>query len=214
MDILFESLSQRLKQPLPGPKIWKKWSANHNNHYKPPSNPKHAAVMICLYRQKNDLFLPVMVRTSDGGPHSGQISLPGGAFESDKDLSLTETALRETEEEMGIPKQDIGIAGMLSPLYIPVSNFLVQPVVGQLEQLPIFRADNSEVHRIVEVPIKALLDPKNQTDFTFHYKEKEITSPAFNIGKDRIWGATAMILTEFLAILNQSILIQRMNKKT
>lgn len=200
MDILFESLSERLKQPLPGPKIWQKWSANHNNHYKPPTNPKQAAVMICLYRQKKDLFLPVMVRTSDGGPHSGQISLPGGAFELDKDQSLTETALRETEEEIGIPSQDIDIAGMLSPLYIPVSDFLVQPVVGQLDKLPIFKIDHSEVHRIVEVPIKALLDSRNQTDFKFHYKEKEITSPAFNIGKDRIWGATAMILTEFLAI--------------
>lgn len=202
MNAIRSSLTERLKEPLPGPEIWKHWTSRTDPHFTPPTNAKQAGVLICLYQRKGDLFLPVMMRPSRSGPHSGQISLPGGAFEGDRDVSLIDTALREAEEEMGI--RDVAIIGTLSSLYIPVSDFLVQPVIGTVDAAPEFRPDPTEVERIIEVPVDALLDRRNHSTHTFQYKERTIHAPAFRVAGENIWGATAMILAEFLHVYEQS----------
>lgn len=202
MNAIRKRLTERLKGPLPGPEIWKHWTSRTDPYFQPPAHAKQAGVLICLYQQKGDLYLPVMMRPSRSGPHSGQISLPGGAFEACCDTSIIDTALREAEEEMGI--RDVAIIGTLSSLYIPVSDFLVQPVIGTVDTAPQFRPDPTEVERIIEVPVDELLDRRNHGTHTFHNEGRTIRARAFRVAGEIIWGATAMILAEFLHVYEQS----------
>ncbi len=199
MNTIRNILLQGLQHPLPGPDIWKRWAARSLHA---PANAKQAGVLICLYQRKDDIYLPVMMRPARSGPHSGQISLPGGAFEGDRDASLIDTALREAEEEMGITQ--VSVVGTLSSLYIPVSGFKVQPVIGTVDTLPSFRPDPAEVERIIEVPVSSLLDRKNQTIHTFQYQGQTVQTPGFRVGGELIWGATALILSEFLHVFERS----------
>ena len=196
------SLANRLKHNLPGPSIWKKWNAEYAQA---PRSAKPAGVLICLYPKEDRIYLPVMQRPKDTGPHSGQISLPGGAFEHDQDKNLTDTALREANEEMGIEKQKVSLIGKLTSLYIPVSEYLVQPVVGIVSEPPLFRPDPFEVEQIIELPIEDLLRDEVKTTYTFQYNGKTLQSLAFQFGQYNIWGATAMILSEFSQVLQESI---------
>jgi 8-oxo-dGTP pyrophosphatase MutT (NUDIX family) len=201
MNNLRNLLIERLKEPLPGPEIWKHWMSRSDPHFQPPASAKKAGVLICLYQKNGEIYLPVMMRPSQSGPHSGQISLPGGGFEEDLDSSLINTALREAEEELGICSVDV--AGTLSPLYIPVSGYLVQPVLGTVNHTPDFRPDPVEVERLIEVSINALKDPRNHGTYTFQHRGKTLRTPCFRLEGDIIWGATAMILAEFLHVYTQ-----------
>ena len=105
---------------------------------------KKSAVLVLFYLKEGELFLALMQRPTYDGKHSGQISFPGGKHEK-SDKNSVETALREANEEVGIISNDVEVVGQLSNVYIPVSQFIVTPVVGVINYLPNFKLDNHEV---------------------------------------------------------------------
>jgi len=123
----------------------------------------------------------------------------------DTDLTLADTALRETMEETGIPVHEIKIIGHLTPLNIPVSNTDVFPYVGVSQNKPIFKHDPSEVEYLIEAGIDELLDPANQKHEILSIAGNDIEVPYFDIQNNHIWGATAMILSEFLEIFRRTM---------
>jgi len=166
-------------------------------------NAKESAVLILHYEKNNEVFLALIQRTIYEGKHSGQISFPGGKKELN-DKSLKETALRETFEEIGIEPKNIEILAELTHLHIPVSNFLVYPFVGELNCSPTFIKQEKEVEQIIEVKLSDILNTKNIIEKEILWKEKNITfkTPAYKVNGIEIWGATAMILSEYLEIIN------------
>tara|TARA_Y100001937_G_scaffold48826_1_gene68031 strand:+ start:63354 stop:64205 length:852 start_codon:yes stop_codon:yes gene_type:complete len=139
-------------------------------------------------------LFPLILRPGNQGPHSGQIALPGGKREPDE--SLTETAIRETEEEIGLDGREIQVLGKLTPLYIPVSGFAVHPFVGWFSGKPDFKRDPLEVDEILFYDLQRLSSPEFRTVYDFRYNGQEFQSPGFRLSERIIWGATAMILME------------------
>jgi 8-oxo-dGTP pyrophosphatase MutT (NUDIX family) len=163
--------------------------------------PRTSAVMLILYPEKNDLNLILIKRPDYEGVHSGQISFPGGKFE-EEDVEFVRTALRETHEEIGINPNEIEIMGALSRIYIPPSNFLVYPFVGYCKQAPSFIIDK-EVDRVISVPVSLLLDDSIIKQGIFMAGGSlgfEVKAPYFEMDNERVWGATACILSEFRQI--------------
>ena len=145
---------------------------------------------------------PAIVRTEDGRPHSGQIALPGGATEDGEEFPVG-TALREAHEEIGIAPESIRVLGALTPLYIPVSNFTVTPVVGVIHdrRSPVYVPDPREVADVITVRLDCLRDSVSSASFntahgTLHAPCYEL--PDGEHGTLRIWGATAMMLSELV----------------
>ena len=162
------------------------------------NNPKRSAVLILLYPQNGSVYVPFIKRVTDGSMHSGQIAFPGGKYEN-ADKNLRNTAKRETEEEVGIINEDVKILKELTPLYIPVSNYIVQPVVGIIDYKPNFILNSEEVDKIFEVNISELSESYIVCkDFTV--RDTKITAPFIILDEIEIWGATAMILSEFIDI--------------
>ena len=157
-------------------------------------------VLILLYPYDNETNVVFMKRVEDSTPHSGEISFPGGRFEPGDKL-LYKTALRETEEELGIAASGIEIIGHLTPLEIKVSNVEVRPFVGVSYKKPGFRPNPEEVDYLIEVNIKDLLNPDIIEKKVEVVSGIEIEIPYYNIRDNHIWGATAMILSEFLDVL-------------
>lgn len=191
---------------LPGSEVQLKMSHAHRQMYSLETlkarQAKESAVLILLYEKNNEVHLVLTKRKEYNGAHSGQISLPGGKKEA-TDTSLAHTALRETHEEIGIAAQAIAVLGALSYLYIPVSHFVVFPYVAVCHTAPQFTIDTYEVAKIIEVPLRELLDEQNIKSKTINLPQSNtpIETPAFHIQNEVIWGATAMILSEFIAII-------------
>ncbi len=163
--------------------------------------PRAAAVLALFYpNQSGDTTFLLTKRASYNGTHSAQISFPGGKREA-SDVSLSETALREAYEEVGIPTEQVIIVKEMTALYVPPSNFLISPYLAFTENRPDF-VQNHEVAKIIEIPLKALLDDnsllsKNKTD----KKGNEIIIPYFKFNSNEVWGATAMILSEIKELI-------------
>ena len=198
-----EILRNELKGDLPGEMAQLKMSPNvrFTGIVQPnKSETRQSAVLILLYPKNNSLYIPFIQRPRYNGAHSGQISLPGGKVELG-DINYTQTALRETHEEIGVNIDDIDIIGQLSPIFIPNSNFNVSPFIGYIPYIPEFKPDTYEVESIIEAPLSQILNPDN---IDFFEKEKngiQIKAPYFNINKNIIWGATAMILSELIEVI-------------
>ncbi|MFA6128116.1 MAG: CoA pyrophosphatase [Bacteroidales bacterium] len=189
-ECLKGELPGRKAQELMAPSIRPRGSALFDG-----SNPRSSGVMILLFPTEQGISTVFIVRTA-GGPHGGQISLPGGKQEkSDRDLS--KTALRETQEEIGVDPSSILEIGTLTPLYVPHSNFFIQPVIGFVEFHPTFIPDQKEVAGVIEIPLMQLFDPKNRKSMILSAAGAEITAPYYEASGHRIWGATAMIISEF-----------------
>jgi 8-oxo-dGTP pyrophosphatase MutT (NUDIX family) len=150
------------------------------------------------------LHLVLTVRTSDLNYHSGQISLPGGGWEAG-DASLQETALREAHEEIGITTDGLEILGALTPLYIPPSRNVIHPFVAYMPQRPTFDPDPREVAELLEVPLHLLLDPATQREEDWIWRGAPLHVPFYAVGGHKVWGATAIVLAEFLALLDWSL---------
>jgi 8-oxo-dGTP pyrophosphatase MutT (NUDIX family) len=148
-----------------------------------------------------EMHLVLIKRNIDKGPHSGQVSFPGGAWEAD-DLSLEHTAIRETREEIGI-QGEMEILGALTPLHIPVSNFLVSPFVAWIDQHPVFHPEPSEVQYVIEVSLRQLMDPGVLDSEVLHHRGRPVETPFYRVGQEKVWGATAMILGEFLQLASR-----------
>ena len=132
------------------------------------------------------------------GHHSAQVSFPGGAWENG-DRTLQQTAIRETREELGI-SGELEILGSLTDLHIPVSNFLVTPCVGWMDETPLFKPDPTEVQYVIEAPLQSLLSSSNMEMELLVRHDLAIQAPCYKIGKEKIWGATAMMLSEILEL--------------
>lgn len=167
-------------------------------------NPKLSAVLLLVYLKNNVPHIILTQRQEYEGVHSKQISFPGGQKEP-QDKTLLHTALRETEEEIGVAIKEEQTPSSLTWLYVPPSNFIIYPFVAMVQEPLQFKKDETEVKQILEIPLSAFLDKKNISTFDFYIKSQNISiqCPCYNIEGKIIWGATAMIMSEFLTILEQ-----------
>ncbi len=171
---------------------------------KPLVNPLESAVLILLYPVAGQLFTVVILRNEYKGAHSGQISLPGGKTE-ETDSDFIHTALREANEEIGIHAGSVQILGQLSRFYVRPSNYIVYPVVGYTAERPVFVPDPTEVQKVIEIDIFKEISYQKivNREFTFAGNYK-IEAPGFVLGDDFMWGATAMIFSELIQILENA----------
>ncbi len=186
--------------------MWAQREKLLKNPGKLSENPKKAAVLAAFYPDLNEeTYLLLIKRQGGNGVHAHQIALPGGKHES-YDLDLKETALREAYEEVGILPAQISYVRALSSLYIPPSNFIVQPFMALYDkQLPFVLAA-SEVHYVIEVPLSVLVREDIVTSQWVQLSQSaKVKVPGFAIGDEWVWGATAMMLSEIRAILNDAL---------
>jgi len=162
---------------------------------------REAAVLMLFYQDADELRFPLIVRTDDGGTHGGQISLPGGSREADE--TPESCALRETEEELGIDRNMIRLLGALSPLRVPPSRFLVRPYLGYSTTLPRFDPSPAEVDALILPSVKELLNPRCMDIEGTTYGGQIWLVPCYRLAGGIVWGATAMILAELVAILKR-----------
>jgi 8-oxo-dGTP pyrophosphatase MutT (NUDIX family) len=171
--------------------------ARAQEHPEPPAEQRRAAVLVPLFVRDGALRVILTRRTETLEHHKGQISFPGGA-EDEADESAFATAVRETEEELGIPAGDIRLLGTLSPL-ATVSDFFVEPFVGAVPYPHVLRPAEAEIAEVIDAPIAALLDPKILERRVLPGREEPTLF--FHYGKHVIWGATARMLKELLDAL-------------
>ena len=165
----------------------------------PGHQPRQGGVLILLYPKDGRLHFPLTRRTETLEDHKGQISLPGGAREGDEPLEWT--ALRETYEELGVDPQSVEVLRALTPLYIFPSDYCITPYVAARPDRPTFVPDPVEVAEVLEVPLLTLLDPamRREEEWVLHGTTARV--PFYRIGEHKVWGATAMVLSEFAAVL-------------
>jgi 8-oxo-dGTP pyrophosphatase MutT (NUDIX family) len=191
-----------LQQPLPGIAAQIRFAPEYrveSLRATPPADARAAGVLILLYLHGGEWYFPLMKRVEDGLVHSGQISLPGGSQEVGE--SLRETALREACEEIGAACADVEVIGQLSTIYIPPSNFLVTPTVGYVTERPDFQCDPREVAELIEVLLSTLFDRDVVKREPWSLRGLTVEVPFYQIGPHKVWGATAMILSEFSLLL-------------
>ena len=188
--------AQALMAPLPRPG----WDPNDRSD----EPARKSGVLVLLYSLQGQLHVPLIVRPTYDGTHSGQVAFPGGGSET-RDRDVTETALRETHEELGIAPEAVQVLGTLTDLYIRPSNYDVYPTVGRLNATPVFRPDPSEVAQLLEVPLAALFDPAHRRREAWQLADRPAQVPFFAIQDQAIWGATAMILSELLAVVRRCL---------
>ena len=183
---------------LPGEESQQKMRVNYDQSIELPfskNNSTASAVLILLYLEDNEIRFFLTKRSNELEHHKGQISLPGGTQEENEEL--THTALRETQEEIGINKTSISIIGSMTPLFVPVTGFMIHPFIGyssnKLEPTP----DPSEVEAIFSVNISDLLNETNQTIEKRNIRGYDVEVPYFKLNNYEVWGATSMILSEF-----------------
>ncbi len=209
LKILAGKLQERLEKPLPGLEAQLLMATKKRLKFPfmtaVPSRAKPSGVLILLYPFKEDIFFILMRRPDYTGVHSGQISLPGGKAEKN-DRDIIETALREAHEEVGISPSEVSIIGLLTPLYIPPSNYIVTPVVAWADHRPEFSGDPREVDEILEISFTDFVDDRNVLKKRIKlFMRISANFPCFFIGGNIIWGATAMMLSEFRVILKEVI---------
>ena len=196
-----QKLKTQLELNLPGEQAQLKMAPPDRPRQDTDQSTRNAGVLILLYPFENDIYTVLIQRPEYNGAHSGQISLPGGKFEFDKDISLVDTAFRETHEEIGVNRKEIHFVGQLTRLFIPVSNNLVQPFIGCLSYKPTFVPDPREVDEIYPIRLSDLLDPQCiLKDEIILSNRKSIIAPFYKVNSLQVWGATAMILSEFFEI--------------
>ena len=203
MDFI-KNIQQRLSETLPGKEQQHLMAPSlRGRESMPEQSPTVACVLVLLFPKNDKWHFALMQRVPhEKDVHSGQISFPGGRFEESDD-SLEFCALRETEEEVGVPIDDVTVLGQLSELHIPVSNFQVYPFVGFVKNTPTFIPQPTEVQQIIEVPIEMLKDVSNQKTIDFRVRKNIILkdTPYFDFYGNQVWGATAMMLSEFRAVV-------------
>jgi 8-oxo-dGTP pyrophosphatase MutT (NUDIX family) len=168
--------------------------------------PNKAGVMAVFYPNNKDItHLVLILRKTYKGVHSNQVGFPGGRVEN-YDRNLMQTALRETEEEVGIPQAEVRVLKKLTKLYIPPSNFWVHPYIGLIDRTPELIRQESEVEKILEVDLEDFLDEKNliSQELSTSYA-KNIQVPAFSLNGHIVWGATAMMLSELKDLLKLTL---------
>ena len=166
--------------------------------------PRLGAVLALLFQKETTLYLLLTKRREDLNSHAGQISFPGGKHEEAE--SFVDTALRETHEEVGILPTAVTILGQLTPLFIPPSGFEVHPFVGWYRNgpAPTFTPNVYEVSELIETPLTHLLDPNTRQEEIWKLRGFPVNVPFFQVGEHKVWGATAMMLSELIERLRQA----------
>lgn len=209
-DTWIARLSARLQSPLPGLAAQMQMMPEarlrtfNATSWRVPDDARHSAVLILFYPGAEGLSFPLIERSAYEGVHSKQIAFPGGATEAD-DASPVHTALREAEEEIGINRHSVEVLGQLSPMYIPPSNFLVQPVVGVLRDRPRWQLQPDEVASVIETPALPFVEGQYRATSTIQHRTGvEMDVPSYVIHGHVVWGATAMMLSELSIVLSET----------
>ncbi len=171
----------------------------HKAYFEVEDTCRKAGVLILLYPKDDRLRILLTRRTESVLHHRGQISLPGG--EKHAGESIEATALRETSEELGLDLGAVRVLGRLTPLYIPPSNFCIYPTVAHIPGPLEFRPQPDEVAEVIEPPVDHLTDPDSVRRETWHYGGQDHEVPFYEYEGHKIWGATAMVLAELLAMI-------------
>lgn len=202
-DRLVERVRERLKEPLPGPAAQARMAPRPRKGWKPgwaPTEARPAGALLLLFPMEGRSGLVLTLRSDRIGRHRGQVSLPGGAVEPGEDVAAA--ALREAHEEAGVDPSIPSVLGSLTALDVPVSGYVIHPVVAFATARPDLVPCGHEVERVVEVAVKDLTDPANLHVETWTREWGTAEVPFFRVGGLTVWGATAMILAEFLALLD------------
>jgi 8-oxo-dGTP pyrophosphatase MutT (NUDIX family) len=199
-------LSRRLRGPKPGLASQLRMAPDPRSGQKTYQEAEgtclQAGVLILLYPRHNRLSMVLTRRTPEVAHHQAQISFPGG--QQNQGESVVDAALREAREELGIAAESVEIIGQLTPLYVPPSNFCIYPVLASAARRPDFRPAPREVAEVIEVPVDHLLNPKNIRREIWEIQGAAVTVPYFLFRRHKIWGATAMVLAEFLDLLREA----------
>ena len=198
---------EALKKPLPGHVAHAELAPyrKSNAHYLKDIKPKLASTLVLLFPDKHDILHFVLIkRPQYNGVHSNQYALPGGKKEGNENKK--ETALRETQEEIGIKRDEIQIIGKLSEIYVPPSNFLIFPFIGYCSSRPLFTADQNEVDEIIKIQLDELFknDVVKTTHKSINYNGQrfKMSVPFLDLNGRDVWGATGAILNELKVILS------------
>ncbi|HEX6983632.1 MAG TPA: CoA pyrophosphatase [Balneolaceae bacterium] len=199
-------LERRLKEELPGRHAQLKMAPEPMNGGKPrrmeaPENASQSSVLVLLFPNEENKLELVLTLRSDDIDHGGQISFPGGRAE--KNESVIKTALRETQEEIGIDPKEVRVIGFLSELFVAHSNNRVAPVVGFLSERPQFKINPAEVEEVFAVELDSLLHKKNLTVEDWDLQTYTYRVPYWNVHRVPLWGATAMMLSELLDLYRE-----------
>lgn len=207
MQNFLEILKTELEKPLPGTEVqWQMASSDRmlrDFPRVPGEDSRIAAVLVLLYPYYDSIHTVFMQRHDYNGVHGGQISFPGGKKE-DSDFDNIQTALREAHEETGVDPSTISVIGTLTPLFIPVSNMVVTPVVGWTDKKPVFKLQEEEVVFLFDADLKRFLDTSMVKTKPMEIRGETIDVRYFDYDGNVIWGATAMIVHELLIILRRS----------
>lgn len=202
---LADHLAARLERALPGAGAQRDMEpelAFGRHSHPPPEDARKAAVVIALYERDGVWHVPLVLRPQTMKDHAGQIGLPGGALEPGEESCAA--ALRELREELGIQPDDVRVLGPLSPIWVFATNFAVTPwlaVASSCAPQP----DPAEVAELLEVPLDHLLDPANRSTCRQRRGPLGFSAPCFRWGPHMIWGATAIILSELVAVVEECV---------
>lgn len=204
-DDVVERLADRLSGPLPGPEAQavlapvprREWPTGFD-----PGRIRHAAGLLLVFPIDRRAHIVLTLRADTLGRHGGQISLPGG--EVNPGETLEQAALREAHEEVALASGEAQLLGALTPIDIPISGFRLHPVVAIARRRPELRPADGEVASILEIAVDRLLDRACLVTIAREREGRALVVPAFRVGGHEIWGATAMVLAEFLALLGWS----------
>ena len=204
MRSLMDALHVRLRSPLPGLHAQLRLAPRPRLWPEPGAVLRPAAALLLLYPHDGRWFIPLTVRSSGLRHHTGQVSLPGGRLDR-ADETVEEAALREAREEIGVAEASVRLLGRLTPVPVAISGHLLTPVLGTAASRPAFMLEGSEVERLIEVPVERLFAPD-----AVAWEERVRAAPAagriqvpyFDIDGAHVWGATAMVLAEFIALID------------
>ena len=210
MKTIISQLRAALSGPLPGLTAQLQMAPSPRLGWDPlkfPEGARNGAALLLVYPLDDTLHFALTVRGSGLRNHTGQVSLPGGGV--DEGESVEEAALREAEEEIGVGPRTVELLGRLTPLHIPVSGYILYPVIGFTAMRPAFQRAEWEVARIIEAPVSLLSDArvfKRETRTrSVNGQSVEVDVPFYAIDGEKVWGATAMVLAEFAALWSAAL---------